>query len=124
MCRFSIPNEFRHTECHKFIEHWKKENQAKRPGVFCTLEKDLGGVYTREEGRSEGKKGGRKGRKEGEFGVLGRAWNKSQDAQLSWPCCVVLGMFISFLIGQIFLLPYQARKVVVVIEREACENKE
>ena len=84
--------------------------------MVSTLERKEGVKERREEGKKE--------RKEGEFGVLGRAWNKSQDAQLSWPCCVVLGMFISFLIGQIFLLPYQARKVVVVIEREACENKE
>lgn len=93
--QISIPKGLRHIKRHKFTEHWKneKQNETKQKGlVFVySLEEDLS-VLERKERRKRGRK---EGRKEGEIGVLGRAWNKCQDAQLSWPCYVVLGMFIT-----------------------------
>lgn len=72
-----------------------KGNQAKRPGV-C-LYSGGGFVCIREKGKKEG-----------------RAWNKCQDAQLSWPCCVVLGMFITvFSLVTSFFYPINLAKLLV-----------
>lgn len=84
-----------------------KGNQAKRPGV-C-LYSGGGFVCIREKGKKEGRKKERKERR------------KSMEQMSGCPVVMALlcsagHVHYSFLIGHIFLLPYQPSKVVGVIE--------
>lgn len=76
----------------------------------------------KKEGRREGGKEGRK--KEGETGVLGRAWNRSEYVQSSWTCCVLLGTFITVSSSvKSSSYPYSLPELLVRLKRKCMKMK-
>lgn len=122
MCKFFLHKEFRHTECHKFTEHWKNVKQKiKQKGLvfFCTLEEDLCGVYTGEEGKKERRKGGR------------RDWSfrKNMEQESGWSVVMDFlctpGMFFtvsSSVTSSSY--PINLAKLLVRLKKKAYENND